>query len=861
MAEAAEAGSLPSGRALRERTFWHAIGIGTLSLPLILCFLAPALRIEGQHLPVFLQGVALVFLPLTLLSRFVYRHWLAPAERYLDLREGGDVAAQVLEQAFSAVMNFPRRLFLYGVTIWSSGAAGLGVWMWMRVETWTGSAVLLLGVSGLCGGFVAQVFGFVWFRRKLEPLRNHLGERIPSADLRRRLIRPVPLAAKLLIVITGMIFVTQIFGVCLSLVRARQGVEDVATNQQGRALGVVARELGSGAETRDAVDAAARQAALFGIEVGLVDVASGEILAGRELPLVQRELDWIGHASSPRGDSRALGSDNSFSWAAIPETDAVVVAAISGEELARLERPLGIGVPVNVLIFTLMAVGISLVVARDLSRTTRSLAQSLERIAGGDLSDRSVHESDDEHGELGRALAETVTFLRSTLSRVAETADRVEGASGEVSTASETVAEATAAQVRATRMVSESMLQISDQIEGVTASAAALDAPTEESASALTALGSASGRLTENASSLSAKVSEVYGSVVAMTDSIAQVSARTSSMASSATDAASAVQEMSAAAGEVQTNAVETARLSIEVVEAADTGRNRVGETIEGMTAIREATEAAERVIRTLGSRTAEISGFLELIDDVADETKLLALNAAIIAAQAGEKGRAFAVVAGQIKALADRVLTNTKDIGSQIRALQQESANAIAAIEAGATSVARGVELSAEAGVSLEGITAAARESGDRVAQIVSAVSQQTTAAARVAELMVLLRTEVDGIAESCRQQQQGSTVVRDGSDAMQEMAKDVHGTADRQSQDTSQISAGIDSVRKAVVDIHVALDEQSQACGRVATLLEEVHERTQVNEGTARELEQSGRSLRESSEALRGDHARFRT
>ena len=106
MAEAAEAGSLPSGRALREQTFLHAIGIGTLSLPLILCFVAPALRIEGQHLPVFLQGVALVFLPLTLLSRFVYRHWLAPAERYLDLREGGDVAAQV--RPYDQLINLIR---------------------------------------------------------------------------------------------------------------------------------------------------------------------------------------------------------------------------------------------------------------------------------------------------------------------------------------------------------------------------------------------------------------------------------------------------------------------------------------------------------------------------------------------------------------------------------------------------------------------------------------------------------------------------------------------------------------------------------------------------------------------------------
>ena len=861
MAEAAEAGSLPSGRALRERTFWQAIGIGMLSMPLILCFLAPAARIEGEALGMFLLGVALIFVPLTGLSRLVYRRWLRPAERYLNELEAGDPDPALCADAFSAVMDFPRRLFLYGLGIWSGGSSALGIWMWLQVDTWNGSAVLLLAVSGLCGGFVAQVFGFVWFRRQLEPLRDHLAQRIPSAETRRRLIRRVPLAAKLLIAISGMIFVTQIFGVCLSLIRARRGAEDVAASQQGRALELVARELGAGAGPDEAVATAADQAALFGIQLGLVDARSGEVLVGRKLPLVEREIDWLLREESQRGDSRSLGSDNSFSWAALPDTDGVVVAAISGEELAQLARPLGIGVAINVIVFTLMAVAISLIVARDQARATRSLARALERIAAGDLTDRSVYESDDEHGDLGRALGETVTFLRSTLSRVSETADRVEATSAGVSTASQTVADATAAQVRATRMLSESMLQINEQIDGVTASSAALDAPTEESASAAAALGAASGRLTENASSLSAKVTEVYRSIVSMTESMGTVNEKSHSMALSTTEAASTVEEMAATANEVQTNAVETARLSIEVVEAADKGRDRVGQTIEGMTAIREATEAAEQVIRSLGERTAEISGFLQLIDDVADETNLLALNAAIIAAQAGERGRAFAVVAAQIKALAVRVLTNTKDISGQIRAIQDESRNAIAAVETGARSVARGVELSAEAGVSLEGITEAARESGDRVAQIVSAVSQQTSAAAQVAELMARLRTEVDEIADSCRTQEQGSRVVHDGSDAMQEMARDVHGTAERQSQDTRQISVGIDSVRKAVADIHVALDEQGKACRRVATLLEEAHERTQVNEETARELEDSGRSLQESSDALRADIDRFRT
>ncbi len=120
------------------------------------------------------------------------------------------------------------------------------------------------------------------------------------------------------------------------------------------------------------------------------------------------------------------------------------------------------------------------------------------------------------------------------------------------------------------------------------------------------------------------------------------------------------------------------------------------------------------RVIRGLGASTQEIGGILDVIDDVGDQTSLLALNAAIIAAQAGEHGRAFSVVAEEIRDLADRVLVSTKEIGGLIRAVQSESEHAIGAIEAGSSSVQKGVELSVEAGRALDGITEVARETGD---------------------------------------------------------------------------------------------------------------------------------------------------
>ena len=123
-------------------------------------------------------------------------------------------------------------------------------------------------------------------------------------------------------------------------------------------------------------------------------------------------------------------------------------------------------------------------------------------------------------------------------------------------------------------------------------------------------------------------------------------------------------------------------------------------------------------MIRGLGGRVHEIGAILDVIDDVADETNLLALNAAIIAAQAGEQGRAFSVVADEIEDLAERVLSSTKEIGGLIRAVQDGDRQRDGAIEGGATSSPRGVALAAEAGVRSRRSRTAARDERRRASR-----------------------------------------------------------------------------------------------------------------------------------------------
>jgi len=345
-----------------------------------------------------------------------------------------------------------------------------------------------------------------------------------------------------------------------------------------------------------------------------------------------------------------------------------------------------------------------------------------------------------------------------------------------------------------------------------------------------------------------------------MVRSVREVRTSTETLGSAAEETSASMGEMAQSLREVDVSAEQTARLSREVVESAEAGQGKLLEARTGMEAIRAATEAAERVVRTLGERTREIGAIVDVIDGVADETNLLALNAAIIAAQAGDHGRAFSVVADEIKDLAERVLASTKEIGGLIRSVQEEGAAAIGAIERGSRSVAVGAQLWAAAGSSWEAITKASRESGTRMAGIVGAVREQSRASGHVMELMERVREGMEAIRRAAAEQDRGNEVISRSAGTMREVATQVRGTTEEQARGSGRIRESIEGVRAAVEQINEALQEQSTACRSAAEFLEAVWQRTQSNEQSAGRLDAVARGLADQAAGLRQHVERFR-
>jgi len=190
---------------------------------------------------------------------------------------------------------------------------------------------------------------------------------------------------------------------------------------------------------------------------------------------------------------------------------------------------------------------------------------------------------------------------------------------------------------------------------------------------------------------------------------------------------ATAGEEMSATSGDIAQNCILAAECSQQANAAAVSGAGVVNETIAVMRSIAARVTSSATAVDSLGRRSDQIGAIVGTIEDIADQTNLLALNAAIEAARAGEQGRGFAVVADEVRALAERTTRATGEIGGMIKAIQLETRGAVIAMEQGVREVANGSEKAANSGIALEQILKQINLVTTQIDQVATAAEEQT--------------------------------------------------------------------------------------------------------------------------------------
>lgn len=260
---------------------------------------------------------------------------------------------------------------------------------------------------------------------------------------------------------------------------------------------------------------------------------------------------------------------------------------------------------------------------------------------------------------------------------------------------------------------------------------------------------------------------EIIQSIAGTAEHVASASEEISSSASlqaqgaetqkdQAAQVATAMQEMSSTVLQVSENSNKAAEASRAAAETARKGGSIVDETLTRMRAIAESVSSTAKKVEELGKSSDQIGRIIGVIDDIADQTNLLALNAAIEAARAGEQGRGFAVVADEVRKLAERTTTATKEIAQMIQTVQSETKMAVTAMEAGTKQVEEGVTSTAQAGDALKEIIHMSEQVGEMITHVATAATEQSSASEEVnnnmEQIAKLVKESADGAQQSAK-------------------------------------------------------------------------------------------------------------
>ncbi len=256
------------------------------------------------------------------------------------------------------------------------------------------------------------------------------------------------------------------------------------------------------------------------------------------------------------------------------------------------------------------------------------------------------------------------------------------------------------------------------------------------------------------------------------------------------------VEEMARGIEQVSENAISAAETAAETAETAQKGGESVDRTISGMKKIKTTVLESANRIRELGEQSQKIGEIIQVIDDIAEQTNLLALNAAIEAARAGEHGKGFAVVADEVRKLAERSGKATKEIATLITNIQRGTNNAVAAMEVGTSDVEQGAILADEAGEALKVIIKTINQTNLQIQAI-------TVAARQIAASSIEVVKAIDNVAAITEQNTAATEEMAASSTLVQDTINGMNQLTQENAQSTQEISAATEEVTASTEEI----------------------------------------------------------
>jgi methyl-accepting chemotaxis protein len=352
--------------------------------------------------------------------------------------------------------------------------------------------------------------------------------------------------------------------------------------------------------------------------------------------------------------------------------------------------------------------------------------------------------------------------------------------------------------------------------DSVARTSAEVSAAATQSGTASTQIAQTINQVASGASEQAKASSDTSNAVGELTGIISQVGAGASSITTKVEAASLALGDMASAIKSASAASAEVSTVAADAAEATDHGQKAVRETVGEMERIKITVEQASKKVTELGAKSDQIGAIVETIDDIAEQTNLLALNAAIEAARAGEQGKGFAVVADEVRKLAERSSRATKEIAALIGEVQSGTDEAVKAMTAGAAEVEHGSELAAQAGSSLDSISTAVTATKRAVDRITADVDSMSRASAGVVAASDAIATIALQTNEAASRMTSAAGTVSSAVQSIAAISEENSAAAEEVSASTEEMSAQAEEVVASAGSLAQMADELDEVVAR---------------------------------------------
>jgi len=432
---------------------------------------------------------------------------------------------------------------------------------------------------------------------------------------------------------------------------------------------------------------------------------------------------------------------------------------------------------------------------RDIKKPLGQVREALNEIKKGNLILRIKTSGCSEIMMVTEAVNSLIMQLRKNIYKLFLASRNLTTAIQQIKELIGNISERTNTQLSFTKKIISAIADINNSQKNILNSTHLLSEYSSTSKSSLSKISSTNQEVTKNTDQLIQSSENIYLTITEMTEAVKAIARSSENLSISLDQTTVSIAEITANLKEVEKNTKESADLTSKVREVASgAGMLTVADAIEGMEEITKSVVNNRELIRQLGIKSKEIEKVLSVITEVAKQTNLLSLNAAILASQAGEYGKSFSVVADEIRTLADKTASSVKEITAIIRGFQKEIASVIEGAEECLQLSEKGTTLVIETGEAFREVIDFARNSAELAKMIQRATEEQVRAITQINDSMDMVQRMVEDVTKATHEQEQSSEEIINTIEKIKEISENMKGDIKEQNTEIVTISKNIE-------------------------------------------------------------------